>query len=86
MLGLQGIEGEHVRENRATGHAGDEVGDRFADPLQLEQIHHHHGERLVDCGTFVGGAGDQAQSNREPLQDRGGPSHVLRGEATVLSS
>lgn len=59
MLGLQSIEGEHVREDRATGHAGDEVGDRVVAALWLEQIHHHHGERLVDGGQVIGGTGHQ---------------------------
>lgn len=59
MLGLQGVEGEHVREDRTTGHAGDEVGDRVVAPLWLEQIHYHHGECLVDGGQVAGGTGHQ---------------------------
>lgn len=85
MLGLQGLEGEHVREDRAAGHAGDEVGDRTAASLWLEQIHDHHGDRLVNGRPFPGGTGDREQSHREPLQDRRGPAHVLRGDASMLS-
>lgn len=86
MFGLQSVKGEHVRQDRTAGHAGDEVGDRVAAPLRVEQIHHHHGERVVDGGKIVGGAGHQEQPHREPLQDRGGSAHVLRGKAAVLSS
>lgn len=86
MLGRQGLEGDDVRKDRATGHAGDEVGDRVTAPLRMEQIHDHNRERLVDGRPVAGGTGHQEQSHRQPLQDRRGPSHLLRGEAALLSS
>lgn len=52
----------------------------------MEQIHDRVRARLVDGRPFAAGTGDQEQSHCEPLQDRRGPAHVLRGQATVLSS
>lgn len=39
MLGQQGLESDHLRENRAAGHAGDQVRDRAAAALWMEQIY-----------------------------------------------
>lgn len=52
----------------------------------MEQIHDRDRARLVDGRPFASGPGGEEQSHREPLQDRRGPAHVLRGQATVLSS
>jgi len=86
MLGLQGVEDKHLREDRAAGHAGDQVGNRSAAALWMEQIYDRGGARLVDGRTLAAGSGGCEQSHREPLQDRRGPAYVLRGEAALLPS
>lgn len=90
MLGLQGLESESrrkdLREDRTARYAGDQIGDRPAAALWMEQIHDRVRERLVDGRPFAARTGNQEQSHREPLQDRRGSAHVLRGEAALLPS
>lgn len=86
MLGLQGLESEDFREDRTARYAGDQVGDRSAAALRMEQIHDRDRASLVDGCPFAARTGDQEQSHREPLQDRRGSAHVLRGEAALLPS
>lgn len=90
MLGLQGLESENrkknFREDRTARYAGDEIGDRSAAALRMEQIHDRVRARLVGGRSFAARTGNQEQSHREPLQDRRGSAHVLRGEAALLPS
>jgi hypothetical protein len=53
MLRLQGFESEHLRKDRAARHAGDQVSDRPAAALRMEQIHDRERERLDDGRPFA---------------------------------
>lgn len=86
MLGLQGLERQHLREDRAAGHAGDQVGDRAAAALWMEQILDRGREGLVDGRPFTGGPGAREQPHREPSPAGRRPAHVLRGEDALLRS
>lgn len=66
MLRLQGFEREHLREDRAAGHAGDQVGDRPVAALRMEQILDRGREGLVDGRPFSGVPGEREQPHREP--------------------
>lgn len=85
MLGLQGIGSADFRAYGAARHASDEIRDCPAVALRMEQIHHYHRVGMVDGCQVARGASGNAKSHRKSLQDGGGSSHMLRGEAAVLS-
>lgn len=47
MLRPEGFENTHLREDRAATHAGDQIGDRPAATLRMEQIHDRERTRLA---------------------------------------
>lgn len=85
MLGLQGISSAHIRQDGASRHPSDKIGDCPAAALRLEQIHDNNGIGVVNCRQIAGGTGGNAKLDGQSLQDCGGSSHLLRGEAALLS-
>lgn len=84
MLGLQGIGREHVRAHGAARDPGDQVRDRPAAALQLEQVQHNRGDAVGDGGQVPGEPGQEQQPHHQPSAHRARPAPLLREQAALL--